>query len=75
MRGMNMKTCKYIGFAGLALLTISSLLVTESAMAIEKAEYSVMNKENDLKYMNEDDIRNLTNLTPKENQYGTIPTT
>jgi hypothetical protein len=25
--------------------------------------------------MNEDDIRNLTNLTPKENQYGTIPTT
>jgi len=29
----------------------------------------------DLKYMKEDDIRNLTNLTPKENQYGTIPTT
>jgi len=35
----------------------------------------VLRLKDDLKYMKEDDIKNLTNLTPKENQYGTIPTT
>jgi hypothetical protein len=42
---MNMKTCKYIGVAGFALLTVSSLLVAKSAMAIEKAKYTVLEKE------------------------------
>ena len=40
-----MKTCKYIGYAGLALLTVSSLLVAGSAMAVEKAKYRVLDKE------------------------------
>jgi hypothetical protein len=40
-----MKTCKYIGLAGFTLLTASSLLVTKSAMAIEKAKYTVLEKE------------------------------
>ena len=42
-----MKTCKYIGLAGLTLLTVSSLFVIKSAMAIEKAKYTVLEKEDD----------------------------
>ena len=40
-----MKTFKYIGIAGFTLLTVSSLLVAKSAMAIEKAKYTVLEKE------------------------------
>ena len=39
-----MKTCKYVGLAGVTLLTLSSLLVVKSAMAIEKAKYAVIEK-------------------------------
>ena len=42
-----MKACKYIGLAGIALLGVSSLLVAKSAMAIEKAKYTVLEKEDD----------------------------
>jgi len=42
-----MKTYRYIGVAGFALLTLSSLLVAKSAMAIEKAKYTVMEQEDD----------------------------
>ena len=42
-----MKTLKYIGLAGFAILGVSSLLVTKSAMAIEKAKYTVLEKEDD----------------------------
>jgi DNA primase len=35
----------------------------------------VLRLKDDLKYKKEDDIKNLMKLTPKENQYGTIPTT
>ena len=42
-----MKTCKYIGLAGLALLTVSALLVAKSAMAIEKAGYTILEKEDE----------------------------
>ena len=40
-----MKTLKYIGIAGFTLLTATSLLVAKSAMAIEKAKYTVLEKE------------------------------
>ena len=40
-----MKVCKYIGIGGFAILTVSSLLVARSAMAIEKAKYTVLEKE------------------------------
>ena len=40
-----MKAFKYIGMAGFALLTVSSLLVAKSATAIEKAKYTVLEKE------------------------------
>ena len=42
-----MKTCKYIGLAVVALLGVSSLLVAKSAMAIEKAKYTVLEREED----------------------------
>ena len=42
-----MKAFKYIGLAGVALLGVSSLLVAKSAMAIEKATYTVVEKEDD----------------------------
>jgi hypothetical protein len=42
---IDMKTFKYIGLAGFALLGVSSLLVAKSAMAIEKAKYTVLEKE------------------------------
>jgi len=42
-----MKTFKYIGLAGFALLGVSSLLVAKSAMAIEKSKYTVVEKEDD----------------------------
>ena len=42
-----MKTFKYIGLAGLALLGVSALLVAKSAMAVEKAKYTVLEKEDD----------------------------
>ena len=42
-----MKTCKYIGLAGVALLVVSSLLVAKSAMAVEKARYTVLEREED----------------------------
>jgi hypothetical protein len=40
-----MKTFKYIGLAGFTLLTVSSLLVVKSAIAVEKAKYAVLEKE------------------------------
>ena len=40
-----MKNFKYIGLAGFALLTVSSVLVAKSAMAIEKAKYTVLEKD------------------------------
>ena len=40
-----MKTCKYIGLAGFALLTVSLILVTKSTLATEKAKYTVLEKE------------------------------
>jgi hypothetical protein len=45
MGGMKMKTCKYIGWARIALLDVSSLEVAKSAMAIEEAKYTVLEKE------------------------------
>ena len=42
-----MKTFKYIGLAGFTLLTVSSLLVSKSAIAVEKAKYAVLEKEDD----------------------------
>ena len=42
-----MKTLKSIGLTGIALLGVSSLLVAKSAMAIEKATYTVIEKEDD----------------------------
>jgi hypothetical protein len=42
-----MKNLMYIGLAGVALLGVSSLLVAKSALAIEKAKYTVLEKEND----------------------------
>jgi hypothetical protein len=38
-------------------------------------DVKVLRLQDDLKYKKQDDIENLINLTPKENQYGTIPTT
>jgi hypothetical protein len=38
-------------------------------------DVKVLRLQDDLKYKRKDDIKNLINLTPKENQYGTIPTT
>jgi len=40
-----MRTFKIIGLAGFALLCVSPLLVVKSAMAIEKAKYTVLEKE------------------------------
>ena len=42
-----MRTFKVIGLAGFALLGVSSILVAKSAMAIEKAKYTVVEKEDD----------------------------
>jgi len=42
-----MKTLKYIRLAGLTMLTVSSLVVVNSATAIEKAKYRVVEKEDD----------------------------
>ena len=42
-----MKTLKYIGLAGLTMLTVSSLVVLNSATAVEKAKYTVLEKEDD----------------------------
>jgi len=42
-----MKTLKYIGLAGLTMLTVSSLVVVNSATAVEKANYTVLEKEDD----------------------------
>jgi hypothetical protein len=41
---IDMRTFKIIGLAGFALLCVSSLLVVKSAMAIEKAKYTVLEK-------------------------------
>ena len=40
-----MRTFKIIGLAGFALLCVSSLMVNKSAIAIEKAKYTVLEKE------------------------------
>jgi effector-binding domain-containing protein len=45
--GLTMKTWKYIGLAGFTLLAVSSFLEVKSALAIEKAKYTVMEKEDD----------------------------
>jgi len=42
-----MKALKCIGLAGVALLGVSSILVAKSAMAIEKAKYTVIEREDD----------------------------
>ena len=43
--GIDMKTFKYIGLAGFTLLTVSSLFGAKSVTAIEKAKYTVLEKE------------------------------
>ena len=43
-----MKTLKYIGLAGLTMLTVPSLVIVNSATAIEKAKYTVVEKEDDV---------------------------
>ena len=40
-----MRTIKCIGLAGFAILGVSSFLMARSAMAIEKAKYTVLGKE------------------------------
>ena len=40
-----MKTSQYIGLAGFTLLTVSSLLVAKSTLAVEKAKYTVLEKD------------------------------
>ena len=40
-----MRVIRYIGLTGFALLGVSSLIVAKSAMAIEKAKYTVIEKE------------------------------
>ena len=40
-----MKACKYIVLVGFALVGLSSLTPAKSAMAIEKAKYTVLEKE------------------------------
>ena len=40
-----MKACKYIVLVGFALVGLSSLMPAKSAMAIEKAKYTVLEKE------------------------------
>jgi hypothetical protein len=47
MGGMKMKTYKYIGWARIALLGVSSLMVAKSVMAIEETKYTVLEKEDD----------------------------
>jgi hypothetical protein len=42
-----MKTYKYITLAGLTLLALSPLLAAKSTMAIEKAKYTILEKEDD----------------------------
>ena len=42
-----MQAIKYIGLAGFAILGVSSLLVAKSAMAIEKAKYTVIEKKDE----------------------------
>jgi len=42
-----MRTFKIIGLAGFALLGVSSILVVKSAIAIEKAKYTVLEKQDD----------------------------
>ncbi len=42
-----MRTGRYIGLAGIVLIGVSSLVVAKSAMAIEKAKYTVLEKEDD----------------------------
>ena len=42
-----MRTLRYIGLAGFAILGVSTLLVAKSALAIEKAKYTVVEKEDD----------------------------
>lgn len=42
-----MRTWIYIGISGLVLLTVSAILVAKSAMAIEKAKYTVLEKKDD----------------------------
>jgi hypothetical protein len=42
-----MKSFKYIGITGFALLTVFSLFMVKSATAIEKAKYAVLEKEDD----------------------------
>ena len=40
-----MKVYPYVGLAGFALLTVYSLVVATSAVAIEKVKYRVLEKE------------------------------
>ena len=42
-----MKALKCVGLAGFAILGVSSLLVAKSAMAIEKAKYTVIKKKDE----------------------------
>jgi hypothetical protein len=42
-----MRTFNYIGLAGLTLITVSALVVVNSATAIEKAKYTVLEKEDE----------------------------
>ncbi len=42
-----MKSCRYVGLAGIALLGVSSLIAAKSALAIETAKYIVLEKKDD----------------------------
>jgi len=71
---------KYLSRFSTAIIALDpDALPKTMAFAKELRAYvndvKVLRLEDDLKYKKRNDIENLINLTPKENQYGTIPTT
>jgi len=71
---------KYLSRFSTAIIALDpDALPKTMAFAKELRAYvndvKVLRLQDDLKYKRKDDIKNLINLTPKENQYGTIPTT
>ena len=71
---------KYLSRFSTAIIALDpDALPKTMAFAKELRAYvndvKVLRLEDDLKYKNRNDIDKLINLTPKENQYGTIPTT
>jgi DNA primase len=71
---------KYLSRFSTAIIALDpDALPKTMAFAKELRAYvndvKVLRLQDDLKYKKKDDMENLINLTPKENQYGTIPTT